>query len=90
MKNIPVKIDVAGRIIIPKKIRDQESIRPGDILLVSETENGIFLRKESDTFLELINKLNYLQSITNIDYFVINKKVVSFSSDNYKFLIKFD
>jgi AbrB family looped-hinge helix DNA binding protein len=42
-----LKIDNAGRVIIPKPIRDRMRLEPGTDLEVQETSEGLFLRRIS-------------------------------------------
>jgi AbrB family looped-hinge helix DNA binding protein len=39
-----LKIDHAGRIVVPKRLRDRLNLYPGSQLEVEEAPNGIFLR----------------------------------------------
>jgi len=52
MKNMTVPIDRAGRIVLPKGIRDDLAIKPGDTLTVSVHGSSLTLtpNKESTGF----------------------------------------
>ncbi len=39
-----VEIDKAGRIVVPKKVRDALRVRAGDRFFVEEMDDGIFLQ----------------------------------------------
>jgi AbrB family looped-hinge helix DNA binding protein len=43
-----VEIDKAGRIVVPKTLRDSLRVRPGDRFLVGEKDDGIFLQPTYD------------------------------------------
>lgn len=43
-----VEIDKAGRIVVPKKLRDALSVRAGDRFVVGEKDDGIFLQPTYD------------------------------------------
>ncbi|MHB1253692.1 MAG: AbrB/MazE/SpoVT family DNA-binding domain-containing protein [Candidatus Humimicrobiaceae bacterium] len=43
MKKSKVKIDKFGRIIIPKNIRDDFGIQPGNNLIIKESMEGFFI-----------------------------------------------
>jgi AbrB family looped-hinge helix DNA binding protein len=44
MKEMLVPIDHAGRIVLPKAIRDELAINPGDFLQVFIDGNGVIMR----------------------------------------------
>lgn len=44
MKDILVPIDKAGRVVLPKDVRDELAIGPGDLLKVSVDGNEVTLR----------------------------------------------
>ena len=43
MKDILVPIDKAGRVVLPKSVREQLAIQPGDILKISIRGNEVTL-----------------------------------------------
>ncbi len=44
MKDVLIPIDKAGRVVLPKDIRDELAIRPGDLLKISIHGNEVTLR----------------------------------------------
>lgn len=40
-----VNVSTKGQIVIPKRFRDKLGIRPGDILSIKRTNNGLKLEK---------------------------------------------
>ncbi len=42
---IKKKVDVLGRIVLPKELREIYHIREGDAVEVAATENGILIKK---------------------------------------------
>jgi len=52
MSDLLVPIDKAGRVVLPKSVRDELAINPGDLLKVSLHGNEVTLRlkKESPGF----------------------------------------
>ena len=49
MKDILVPIDKAGRVVLPKNVREELSIHPGDILKISIQGNEVILRLKRDS-----------------------------------------
>jgi AbrB family looped-hinge helix DNA binding protein len=43
MKDVLVPIDLAGRIVLPKDVREELAIKPGDVLRVSIHGSGVTL-----------------------------------------------
>jgi AbrB family looped-hinge helix DNA binding protein len=48
MKDNLVSIDKAGRIVLPKSVREELAINPGDLLKVSTQGNQVTLRPERE------------------------------------------
>lgn len=44
MKDMSVRIDKAGRIVLPKRIRETLALQPGDVLKISTYGNEILLQ----------------------------------------------
>lgn len=88
MENIPVRIDDAGRLLIPKKIREYYKIKAHDILFLSKSEKGIIIEKEIDDTEKLVNKLEYLKKTFQIDYILVSKKTIVQASENYNEYLK--
>jgi AbrB family looped-hinge helix DNA binding protein len=59
MKNKLVSIDQAGRIVLPKEVRDDLAIKPGDLLKVSTNGAAVTLTpsRESTGFIRKGNAL---------------------------------
>jgi len=49
MKDILVPIDKAGRVVLPKNVREELSIQAGDMLKVSIRGNEVTLRPKKDS-----------------------------------------
>lgn len=49
MKDILVPIDKAGRVVLPKDVREELAIAPGDLLKVSLHGNEVTLRLNRET-----------------------------------------
>jgi len=49
MKEVLVPIDKAGRVVLPKDVREELAINPGDLLKVSVQGDGVTLRPSRDT-----------------------------------------
>ena len=58
--DLPVKVDYAGRIIIPKKVRERLNINKNDNLLLSLENDKIVLKKSSFSISKLLDKLLHL------------------------------
>src|ERR1043165_4126897 len=43
MKNLVAPIDTAGRIVLPKEVRDELAIKPGDVFRVSTIGGAVTL-----------------------------------------------
>ena len=43
MKELSVPIDPAGRVVLPKPVRDELAIKPGDTLKVTVTGSAVML-----------------------------------------------
>src|SRR5512143_3450425 len=53
MKNVLVPIDKAGRVVLPKDVRDELAIHPGDLLRITIRGNEVTLspNKEASGFI---------------------------------------
>jgi AbrB family looped-hinge helix DNA binding protein len=73
MKDVMVPIDQAGRIVLPKDIRQELAIKPGDTLLVAINGSSVMLtpKKESSGFVRKGKALVFTNSgddlLTNED-----------------------
>jgi AbrB family looped-hinge helix DNA binding protein len=54
MKDVLIPIDKAGRIVLPKDVRDELAINPGDLLKISIRGNEVTLRpsREASGFIK--------------------------------------
>ena len=54
MKDVVVPIDRAGRVVLPKQVRDELAIKPGDLLKISIREDEVTLRptREASGFIK--------------------------------------
>ncbi|MGQ4875691.1 MAG: AbrB/MazE/SpoVT family DNA-binding domain-containing protein [Promethearchaeia archaeon] len=53
-----VKVSKKGQITIPKKIREELGIKPGDKIVFESTSTGIVLRKKEDSDIDkLLNEV---------------------------------
>ena len=83
--NLPVKVDYAGRIILPKNVRNKFDIKENDRLLLSSDRDKILLKKDTfnKNFLKLIEKLEYLKDKYIIDYLLTDKRTIVKTSEKY-------
>lgn len=83
--DLPVKVDYAGRIILPKNVRRKFEIKENDRLLLSFDHDKIVLKKETfnKSFLKLVEKLEYLIESYTIDYLLCSEKIVLKTSSKY-------
>ena len=49
MKDVFVPIDKAGRVVLPKDVREELAIQPGDLLKISIHGNEVTLRPNKET-----------------------------------------
>ena len=43
MKELTAPIDKSGRVVLPKEVRDEFALRPGDVFIVSTNSQGVTL-----------------------------------------------
>jgi AbrB family looped-hinge helix DNA binding protein len=48
MKELLVPIDKAGRVVLPKEVREELALNPGDMLWVSVHGNGLTLKRKTE------------------------------------------
>lgn len=90
MNDILLKVDEAGRIIIPLKIRKKYEINKNDTLLLTTTPNGFKLEKE-DVFLkyeEVLSKIKLIEKTFNLDFIITDNEKVIYTTSKYKTLQK--
>jgi AbrB family looped-hinge helix DNA binding protein len=49
MKELSIPIDPAGRIVLPKRVREELAVRPGDTFKVSISGSAVVLTPEKTT-----------------------------------------
>lgn len=84
------KIDELGRIVIPKEIRRNLSIRDGENLEIFIDEDAILLKKynQMHNFLELGNKLiNIITSLVDVEVILTDREKIVATSTKYQELI---
>lgn len=68
MAAVKVKVGQAGRIVLPKRLRDRFGLRRGDTLVVEVKGNAIELRPaNTGSRLELINGVLVLATETRLE-----------------------
>ncbi|MBS3171128.1 AbrB/MazE/SpoVT family DNA-binding domain-containing protein [Candidatus Woesearchaeota archaeon] len=53
MVRINVKVGPKGQIVIPKVVREEYNISPGDKIVIKENDQKIIIEKPTDPILEL-------------------------------------
>ncbi|MGM9879266.1 MAG: AbrB/MazE/SpoVT family DNA-binding domain-containing protein [Bacilli bacterium] len=85
MNNILLKVDEAGRIIIPLKIRKKYEIDKNDTLLLTTTPNGFKLEKE-DIFIKyekVFSKIKLIEQTFDIDFIVTDNEKIIYTTSKY-------
>ena len=87
--NIKKRIDVLGRIVLPKQIRDELKINDNDELEIFVKDDTVVLKKtiELIKFKEKFDRILYiLKEAYKLDFLIINdSKIISSSNKNIKF-----
>ena len=73
MVNVEIKVGPKGQILIPKLLRDEFNIMPGDELILKETEHGMLIEKPLTEdpikkMMEIANKYGKKLKIDNHAY----------------------
>ena len=79
------RIDELGRIVIPKEIRRNLSIRDGENLEIYINEDAICLKKhyQAHSFIDIGNKLiNLLVSLIDLKIYITDREKVVCTNDN--------
>lgn len=85
------KIDELGRIVIPKEIRRNLSIRDGENLEIFIADDAICLKKhyQAHSFLDIGNKLiNLLSSLIDVDMYITDREKIVCSNNNVNIINK--
>lgn len=79
-----LKIDEAGRIIIPKKIRIKYKIEKNKEILLTTKEKGFSLKPKPKYINKenLINKIKYLEKKYKKELFLTEKETVIYPNNN--------
>lgn len=87
-ESLLVKIDKVGRIVIPRKIRQQFNIRGNEYLSVVLQENSFLLYKNNyeEEYLKFINKLKKIELEYELDIIVSNKEKIVYTSNRYNLI----
>ena len=90
MNDILLKVDEAGRIIIPLKIRKKYEISKNDTLLLTTIPNGFKLEKEDifSKYEEVLSKIKLIEKTFNLDFIITDNEKVIYTTFKYKSLQK--
>lgn len=82
MKDLMVKVDDVGRVVIPKKVRKHLDIKYNDLLLLSIVEDSIIIKKDesSKDLNKLIDKINIIKEKFDFDFLIANDYKIVYSS----------
>lgn len=86
MNDILIKVDEAGRIIIPLKIRKKYKINKSDTLLLTTIPNGFKLEKEDffSKYEEFLSKIKLIEKNFNLDFIITDNEKVIYTTLKYK------
>lgn len=90
MNKYVLKVDEAGRVIIPKKVRIKYGINSNDTLLLTACDNG-FSVKNDDCLLKydkFFKKVNFISDKYNLSIFVSDMSHVIYSKGKIEFSSK--
>ncbi len=90
MEKYFLKVDEAGRVIIPKKVRIKYGINSNDTLLLTTCDNG-FSVKNDDYLLKydkFFKKVNFISDKYNLSIFVSDMSHVIYSKGKLEFSSK--
>ena len=90
MADILLKVDEAGRIIIPLKVRKKYKIDKNDTLLLPTVPNGFKLEKEdiSIKYEKIISKIKLVEKTLNVDFIISDNENIIYTSTIYNNLRK--
>ena len=90
MADILLKVDEAGRIIIPLKVRKKYKIDKNDTLLLTTVPNGFKLEKEdiSIKYEKIISKIKLVEKTLNVDFIISDNEKIIYTSTIYNNLRK--
>ena len=69
MVEVETKVGPKGQILIPKLLREEYNIMPGDDIIVRETEEGLLIEKPMEDPVKVLEEIsNKGKKITKINY----------------------
>lgn len=85
---LSLKIDEAGRILIPLRIRNKYNIQENDNLILSATERGIELKVEDirEKYPKTIEKLEFINEQYGLEMILLDEEKILYTTDKYSFL----
>ena len=86
IKNLPIKMDEVGRVVIPKKIRNIWNINNKDYLYLTFKNDNILISKQSsDSSLDkLIKKVRVIENIFKVSVVIAESNKVVWTSEKYE------
>lgn len=86
IKNLPIKVDEVGRVVIPKKIRNIWNINNKDYLYLTFKNDNILISKQSsDSNLDkLIKKVRVIENLFKVSVVIAESNKVVWTSEKYK------
>lgn len=88
MDNISLKVDEAGRIIIPLKVRKKYGICKNDTLLLTTIANGFVLQKDDvlKKYQKFFSKVKIVEETFDIDLLVTDSDRIIYVSSKFESL----
>lgn len=86
IKNLPIKMDEVGRVVIPKKIRNIWNINNKDYLYLTFKNDNILISKQSsDSNLDkLIKKIRVIENLFKVSVVIVENNKLVWTSENYE------
>lgn len=85
MDNISLKVDEAGRIIIPLKVRKKYGIGKNDTLLLTTVPNGFKLEKEDifTKYEKIFTRIKLIEETIDVNFIITDNEKIIYTSDVY-------
>lgn len=85
MDNISLKVDEAGRIIIPLKVRKKYGICKNDTLLLTAVPNGFKLEKEDiyTKYEKIFTRIKVIEEMVDVNFIITDNEKIIYTSDVY-------